>query len=172
MSDKTHYDVYYYNTRGLCEPIRYILSYAGASFNDHRNPLTSFNPLTPLPTEWSDRSTFGQVPMLEFDGNRITQSQAIVRYLARKYNLVGKNELEAAKCDEIVDGVKDYLTLWSPIWREEDPEKRKVIIDAAKAKGDQRYLAKFNEIVEANGGHLVGDGLTDSLLDPSSKQLL
>ena len=52
-------------------------------------------------------SLFGQVPLLEFGDERLTQSQAITRYLARKFNLVGKDDLEAAHCDEVVDGVRD-----------------------------------------------------------------
>ena len=51
---------------------------------------------------------WGQIPILEVDGKVYGQSNAIARYLAKKYNLVGKNEFESLKCDEIVDAFKDY----------------------------------------------------------------
>jgi glutathione S-transferase len=35
------------------------------------------------------RLLFGQVPMLEIDGLELVQSQAIIRYLARKHSLSG-----------------------------------------------------------------------------------
>ena len=49
---------------------------------------------------------FGQVPVLEVDGKTIAQSMSIARFLARRYNLAGKNELEEAEADMMV-GVMD-----------------------------------------------------------------
>jgi glutathione S-transferase len=48
-------------------------------------------------------ATFGQLPILEFDGKQIAQSCAIGRYLARQYGLAGKDEFEQAYVDSIVD---------------------------------------------------------------------
>jgi len=53
---------------------------------------------------------WGQVPILEHDGKIFSQSYAIARYLAKKYNLAGKNDYETFKCDEIADAVKDIFT--------------------------------------------------------------
>ncbi|CAG7837628.1 unnamed protein product [Allacma fusca] len=159
--DTTKYVLYYYNGRGLAEPIRLLLSYGGASFEDKRAPLTSFVPLTPLPAEWKERALFSQVPILEFEGKQITQSLAITRYLARRYNLVGKDDFEAAKCDELADGVREYFMMWVSSYREQDAAKKQAIFDEASAAGNQRFLPKFRSVLEANGGkNLVGDGLT------------
>ena len=49
-----------------------------------------------------------QVPYLEVDGQRLAQSQAIARYLARKYNLAGQTAWEEAQVDAIaayVEGI-------------------------------------------------------------------
>ena len=44
------------------------------------------------------------MPYLDIDGNtKLPQSISIARYLAREHNLVGKNNLESAKADAIVD---------------------------------------------------------------------
>ena len=39
---------------------------------------------------------------------KLTQSMAIVRHLARKFNLVGQTEAECARADMIVDQLGDY----------------------------------------------------------------
>lgn len=36
----------------------------------------------------------GQLPAFEVDGNHFSQSGAILRYVARKFDLCGKDELE------------------------------------------------------------------------------
>ena len=51
---------------------------------------------------------WGQIPVLEIDGVKYGQSLACARYLARKYGLTGKNELEELKCDEIIDSFRDF----------------------------------------------------------------
>ncbi len=50
---------------------------------------------------------WGKLPILEVDGQVICESSAICRFLARKFNLVGANEIESAKCDEYVDAIMD-----------------------------------------------------------------
>lgn len=57
-----------------------------------------------LDLEW------GQIPVLEIDGVRKSQSFAIARYLAKKYNLAGNNEAEEFRCDEIVEAIRDFVT--------------------------------------------------------------
>ena len=52
---------------------------------------------------------FGHMPVLEVGGIVLAQSMAINRYLARRYNLVGKTDLEAAQADMIVDCVTDTM---------------------------------------------------------------
>jgi len=51
---------------------------------------------------------WGNLPVLEVDGKRIAQSAAICRFLGKRLNLCGADEFEAAKCDEIVDAVRDF----------------------------------------------------------------
>ena len=50
---------------------------------------------------------FGQLPMIEIDGETIYQSLAINRFLARKYGLAGRNAIEEANVDMIVDCIND-----------------------------------------------------------------
>lgn len=50
---------------------------------------------------------FGMLPVLEIDGKYIGQSNAIARFLARQFNLAGKDEKESLQCDVMVDTLGD-----------------------------------------------------------------
>ena len=49
---------------------------------------------------------FGQLPLLQIDGIDIVQSQAAVRYLARRANLYGKSAFDEVKCDMIAETIR------------------------------------------------------------------
>lgn len=51
---------------------------------------------------------YGFLPILQLkDGRQLAESYAIARFLARKYNLAGRDEWEKAKVDELADMHKD-----------------------------------------------------------------
>ncbi len=50
---------------------------------------------------------FGQLPLLEIDGMRLVQSQAIIRYVARRGGLVGGDDAEMVTIDMVVEAVRD-----------------------------------------------------------------
>lgn len=51
---------------------------------------------------------------MEYDGHTIVESNAINRFLARKYNLAGKDDFEAALIDGIADVQKDFYAAVAP----------------------------------------------------------
>ena len=55
----------------------------------------------------SGKLLFGQLPLLEIDGQKLTQSSAMVQYLARKHNLYGDNPAESALCDMVAFACND-----------------------------------------------------------------
>ena len=59
------------------------------------------------------------------DGHVIGQSMAIARYVAKLTGLYGKNAIEQAKYDDIVDACQDFFNLWAK-WTFEKDEKAKV----------------------------------------------
>lgn len=65
---------------------------------------------------------FRQIPVLEIDGVKYCQSQAIARYLATEFGLSGKTSLQSLKADEFVEATRDVM-LKCP-WREKDEEKK------------------------------------------------
>jgi glutathione S-transferase len=52
---------------------------------------------------------FGQIPVLEVDGTTISQSTSIARFLAKEFNLAGKDHLEQAQADMVVDTCNDLI---------------------------------------------------------------
>lgn len=52
----------------------------------------------------------GQMPVLEVDGQRIGQSGAIARYLAKKVGLAGSDDFESFLIDSVVETINDLVT--------------------------------------------------------------
>ncbi len=52
----------------------------------------------------------GQLPVLEFNGEVLSQSMTIARFLAKEYGLAGKTNIEQAQADMVVDTASDLVT--------------------------------------------------------------
>lgn len=153
-----NYTLTYFDVRGLAEPVRWLFAAAGQAYNDVRLSHEGDRP------EWQKlkpTTPFGQVPVLEVDGVKIGQSNAIAHYLAREFGLAGKTNLEQARVDMIVDCVLDTLKPFYPILMEKDADKKaegkKKFEDDLKTQ--QKY---FNQFLtdNHNTGYFVGDSLT------------
>eukprot|EP00029_Vermamoeba_vermiformis_P004237 TRINITY_DN14776_c0_g1_i1.p1 TRINITY_DN14776_c0_g1~~TRINITY_DN14776_c0_g1_i1.p1 ORF type:complete len:204 (-),score=46.50 TRINITY_DN14776_c0_g1_i1:13-624(-) len=139
----------YFSGRGLGEIVRLIFADKGVEYIDHRVSNDDNNPefenLKPsLP--------FAQLPVLEVNGTRIAQSVAITRYLAKQYNLYGKNDIEQAIADGIVDSLKD---LRSAVEKETETE--------GKNQARRKWFSIYERILKNNNGgqgYLVGDDIT------------
>jgi len=94
----------YWDIRGLAQPIRYLLEYTGAEWEDK---LYACGP----PPDYDKKCWFGEketlgldFPNLPYmiDGDvKMTQTQAILRYIARKYGLTGNTDEEKVRVDTI-----------------------------------------------------------------------
>ena len=60
--------------------------------------------------------------MLEVDGKKLCQGNAILRYLARELGLGGKTSFDEAKADEFMEGTLDLVKLLP--WEEPDEGKK------------------------------------------------
>ena len=61
---------------------------------------------------------FHQLPVLEIDGKIVGQTGAIARFCGKLSDLYPKNDLLAAKVDQIIDTATDITNLISPTVRE------------------------------------------------------
>ncbi|GBL79810.1 Glutathione S-transferase class-mu isozyme 1 [Araneus ventricosus] len=82
----------YWNFRGFCEPIRYLLHYCNVEYEEKKYTVENRE-------EWDNikRSLNLDFPNLPYwidDKVRLSQSNTILRYLSEKYGLDGKNEEE------------------------------------------------------------------------------
>merc|ERR1719400_1927866 len=90
----------HFNAKGKAETSRLILALAGQKYEDKRIEPSEMAALKPsLP--------FGQLPLLEYKGESLSQSMAIARFLANEFCLAGNTSMETAKIDEIVDAIND-----------------------------------------------------------------
>merc|ERR1712113_883650 len=54
---------------------------------------------------------------------------ACARFLAREFNLAGRNSMEMAQVDEIVDVIQDLLNTWYSLYHAKDSEGQKKFLE-------------------------------------------
>jgi hypothetical protein len=121
------YKLHYFNITGLGEPIRFLFHYGGIEYEDIRYnaedwpeakksklliPLSNHDYMLNL---FFTEMPFGQMPVLEIDDQKIVQSSAICRYLAKQVGLAGDNDFESMQIDSVVDIFND-LRLSEYLW--------------------------------------------------------
>ena len=130
----------YFETRGLAQPIRLLLNYAGVNFNDKRHKFGPGNTMAEADTikkDWlAEKFTLGlDFPNIPYyiDGDlKLTQSLAILRHLARKHGLTATDEKSLTQQDVVEQQLSDLRTALSMqlIYnRPDDKQKEQKIID-------------------------------------------
>jgi len=95
MSDTVFH---YFLGRGRGEVIRFLLASNGVQYEN-----TDFTFGTWPEAKATGIYEFGQVPMLEFDGHKLVTSQAIERYLAKKFGLYPEDNYLAYLVESVID---------------------------------------------------------------------
>jgi len=94
----------YWDIRGLAQPIRLLLEYTGEEWKDKlyvTGPAPDFDKSCWFGVKESLGFDLPNLPYL-IDGDvKVTQSHAILRYLARKHGLIGKTDEEQIRMDMI-----------------------------------------------------------------------
>jgi len=144
------YKLTYFNVRARAEPIRFIFAAAEVPYEDVRIDRAEWPKMKPsFPWE--------KVPVLEVDGQVLAESSAICRFLGRKFNLIGKNEFEAGKCDEYVDAMMDLRAHWRAYFWESDENKKAELKKQFLETQVPNCLSKFEKILEkSDGAFLLG----------------
>ncbi|XP_068926703.1 glutathione S-transferase A4-like isoform X1 [Petaurus breviceps papuanus] len=145
--------LYYFNGRGRMESIRWLLAVAGVEFEEVI--LETREQYLKLLEDGF--LLFQQVPLVEIDGMKLTQTQAILSYLAAKYNLYGKDLKETALINMYTGGISDLMFLIMVHYFKPAEEKEKEI-EFILEKAKSRYFPAFEKILKNHGqDYLVGN---------------
>ena len=147
----THYRLSYFDIDGgRAEPVRIALHAAGVPFEDHRLSFQEFGA-----TRHGLRFTC--VPVLEIDGEPVTQSNALARYAGKLAGLYPDDPIQALYCDEAMGAVEDVTFHVGSTMRLQGEE-----LLAARTKLVEGwlpiYLRGLGELLERGGGEYFADG--------------
>ncbi|KAM4042003.1 glutathione S-transferase 3-like [Anomaloglossus baeobatrachus] len=148
--------LYYFNGRGKMESIRWLLAAAGVEFEEEF--LETREQYEALLQDGD--LMFQQVPMVKIDGMKLAQTNAILQYIAAKYNLYGKDLKERALIDMYVGGTSDLMDplLRYPFFQ---PELKAGQLNTILQKAKNRYFAAYEKVLRDHGGnYLVGNRFT------------
>ena len=161
----------YFNVRGLAETSRFLLALGGEEYEDFRYPLEVIDMSKyEMKKDEFDKdkadgnlvTSLNKVPFLEVDGVTIPQSKSVERFLARRFNMMGSNDLQYAQIDAICESVRDFKDMY---------QKVRVLPDDEKDSGMKEWFTvTLVERLSLLENQLVGDsgfsvGNTTSLSD-------
>ncbi|CAF1531730.1 unnamed protein product [Didymodactylos carnosus] len=164
-SSSSKYKLIYVNTRGFAETCRLLFKAAGQEFEDYRYPFTFADDGKHLSPEWdADKHKYlnEKIPVLEVDGVTISQSKAIERFLAKRFGMVGDNDLEAAQIDaageQLIDLKQAYMKAKEQK-NKDNGEQLKTFFQDTLTKSFQAFN-KQAEKNTSNRGYFIGKKLS------------
>ena len=150
--------LHYFNVYSRGEPIRMILHYNKVQFEDIR-----INP-----AHWGEKkNTYpnGKLPLLEIDGKQMTQSRAILRYLAQLYGQYPTDIFELYQAESVLDFVEDITYSISPLFLKfmRDPEKKTDAIEEHFKNILPGLITPISNLLKQNttgSGFFIGKSIT------------
>ena len=134
---------------GRGEPARLALHIGGIAFEDHRIAGKSW-------PAFRDGTPFLAMPTLEVDGQVVSQSNSINRYVGKLTGLYPKDDWQAFLCDEVMDAAEDISTrIAQTIDLPEDAKKK--AREKLAVGHITRYLEQFQARLNAAGGEYFAD---------------
>ncbi|XP_036128358.1 glutathione S-transferase Mu 1-like [Molossus molossus] len=138
----------YWDIRGLAHAIRLLLEYTDSSYEEKKYTMgdaPDFDRSQWLSEKFKLGLDFPNLPYLIDGAHRLTQSNAILRYIARKHNLCGETEEEKIRVDILENEIMDIRmyhirTCYSPDYEKVKPEFLKVLPE--KMKLFSQFLGK------------------------------
>ncbi len=145
--------VYFDFDGGRAEPIRIAFHAAGIEFEDERISFAEFG-------QMRNSRRFNSVPVLEIDGQQVTQSNALSRYIGKMAGLYPSDDLQALYCDEVLDALEDvshYIVRTFGLEGEALREAREKLAEGWLTT----YLRGLDELLARGGGeYFAANALT------------
>jgi len=138
------YTLTYFDGRGLAEVSRLLFTIAGVKFEDVR--INADDDDKQFIAEYKDKCAFRKVPQLTYNGVDIPQSKAIERFLAKKFKLFGKKDIDAVLIDAFGEQIRDITFGFTSSKTEETREKfwnetfPTLIENTARVAGKEGFL--------------------------------
>ena len=146
LEDSMHIRFYYFDFPfWRAEPSRLALHLGGIPFDDVRLSRDAFRDL-----KAAGELPYGQVPMIEVDGARISQSLGILRFCGRLAGMYPDDALEALSVDETLQAVDQISGLFSPSMRERDAAKRQAMRHELATVELPLWLDRLQERMQGN----------------------
>lgn len=149
--------LYYFDVYARAEPIRLLLNHAKVTFEDVRLTGADFA------TFKSEKNPeFGQVPVLEINGEQLSQSAAIIRYIGKQHGYYPEDALAAWKADSIIDAQADLGVALIKAKFEKDAETKETLLKDFFGKVlPALFTVLENRLVESGSKtHIVGSNWT------------
>nr|XP_004659077.2 glutathione S-transferase Mu 2 isoform X1 [Jaculus jaculus] len=118
----------YWDIRGLAHGIRLLLEYTDSSYQEKRYTMgdaPDYDQSDWLNEKFKLGLDFPNLPYLIDGTHKITQSNAILRYIARKHNLCGETEEERIRVDILENQLMDTRMVMARLCYSPDLEKLK-----------------------------------------------
>jgi len=142
MSTKLQFKLQYFNLKGRAEVSRVMLKIRGIDFEDARF----------APPEFATAKASGElsvnmdrVPLMTVGDVTFGQSMAIERFVAKRANLIGSNDIEAAQIDCLVEHVRDIKEKYLKIRFIADPAEKETAMAAWYSKELGEWLVKLEK---------------------------
>ena len=145
--------LFYFLGRGRAETTRWMLSINEINFINV--PINTPEDLLKLRN--TGKLPFDQMPLLEINGMYLSQSVAMVKYLARLGGYCGSNDKEALYCDMFAGAISDFAetAMQAPF-----QPSNNLALETLKNRF-QKFSPKFELRIKENGNNLcVGNKIT------------
>jgi glutathione S-transferase len=145
--------LHYFKGRGRAETTRWMLAINRIAFENV--PIETPEALAALRA--TGKLPFDQMPLLEINGLKLSQSSAMIRYLARLGGFYGESDTDAVWCDMIAGAAADFAeaAMQAAFQPTED------IAIAAMRTRFEKFGPKFEARLRQNGsGCCVGARIT------------
>jgi glutathione S-transferase len=97
----------------------------------------------------------GQMHALEVNGVKLPQSITIGRFLAKQFQLAGKDNFKQAEVNAVVDTTIDIISKIIPIRLEQDETKKQELMKKFAAKELPKHLQNLEGLGKSYGNQLT-----------------
>jgi glutathione S-transferase len=143
-ANDTNVRLHYFKGRGRAETTRWMLAVNQIDFINI--PLTTPEELAALRA--TGKMPFDQLPLLEIDGKNLSQSTAMIRYLARRGDLYGDTDDDMLWCDLVAGATADFAETAMQAAFQPTPDTAAANLRRTFAK----FGPRFEKRLETNGG--------------------